>query len=120
MCVCVWGGGGGKNVCSSQKLPPIDCYQAFSEVPVLGLFKKHQQLYSPQMIPTAKFSGSGSWTIEISLNLAQMFVGNFFQNLEFFQNCDFFSQNCELATVSQTRKTSCRQQNSHVCYQQLK
>ena len=41
MCVHVkGGGGGGKNVCSSQNLPPIDCYQAFSEVPVLRLFKK--------------------------------------------------------------------------------
>ena len=42
VCVCVWGGGGGavKRLQFSEATSNRR-YQAFSEVPVLGLFKKH-------------------------------------------------------------------------------
>ena len=49
-----------------KKLPPMQCYHIFSDTRDVYLSKNHYGSYSPQMVPVAEISGSGSWPIRES------------------------------------------------------
>ena len=48
-------------VITHKKLPPMQCYHIFSDTRDVYLSKNHYGSYSPQMVPVAEISGSGSW-----------------------------------------------------------
>ena len=48
-------------VITQKKLPPMQCYHIFSDTRDVYLSKNHYGSYSPQMVPVAEISGSGSW-----------------------------------------------------------
>ena len=50
-------------VITHRKLPPMQCYHIFSDTRDVYLSKNHCGSYSPQMVPVAEISGSGSWPI---------------------------------------------------------
>ena len=50
-------------VITHKKLQPMQCYHIFSDTRDVYLSKHHYGSYSPQMVPVAEISGSGSWPI---------------------------------------------------------
>ena len=48
-------------VITHKKLQPMQCYHIFSDTGDVYLSKNHYGSYSPQMVPVAEMSGSGSW-----------------------------------------------------------
>ena len=50
-------------VITHKKLQPMLCYHIFSDTRDVYLSKNHYGSYSPQMVPVAEMSGSGSWPI---------------------------------------------------------
>ena len=47
-------------VITHNKLQPMQCYHIFSDTRDEYLSKNHYDSYSPQMVPVAEMSGSGS------------------------------------------------------------